>query len=66
MSSPWALFGEMLLRAHLYEASAGILLHDFLGRYPCGHRQRDGGKVGNQAVRPRASKTVGCSSFCIL
>lgn len=57
MSSPGALFCEMVLRAYLYKADAEML-PDFPDMYPCGPRQRDGGKVGGQAMRLRSSKAV--------
>lgn len=58
LSSLWDLFCEMLLMAHLYKAASGILLHNFLYVPPRSPRQRDGGKVWDQAVRFRSPKAV--------
>jgi len=40
------------------EAAAGVLLCEFAEMHEGGRRQRDGGMVGDQAMRPRTSDTV--------
>ena len=54
----WALFWETLLRAHLSDSAAGILLHHFAERHSHGPRQRHSETLAGQPVRPRSSKAV--------
>ena len=54
----WALFWETLLRAHLSDSAAGILLHHFAERHSHVPRQRHSETLAGQPVRPRSSKAV--------
>ena len=56
LPSPWPLFCET--GPHLSEAAAGILLCESAEMHEGGLRQRDGGMVGDQALRTRTSDAV--------
>lgn len=56
LPSPRPLFCET--EPHLSEAAAGILLCESAEMHEGGLRQRDGGMVGDQALRPRTLDAV--------